>query len=481
MGRLKRRIPPAGARVVVMYGRSLMSLVIAHSLGKRGVEVIGCDDVELTVLSFSRYVTRTFVHEPLDQVRERFLQDLEGHLRKLIPGDGRPYVLMPVFRETEIIAANRERFERFMKVAAPPFDAIAAVHPKDRLRVTAERLGVPIPRTWDLRDSIRNPVVIPPVTRDGTTRPRRKAYRNSVFPSGETRLPDTLNNIVDTITSPALIKPPDDVGGRGIVRCETPAELRREIREYLQRRGELPLLQEYAPGDDYCLTVLFEGGELVASMAYRNLYRYPVESGAGIVRETVDDTPFLDPTRRLLGPLGWHGIAELDFRWSPEGDRPPLLLEVNPRFWAGLFQTVESGLDIPWLLFQLTLEGHVEAPAPIAIGKRTKIPGLWLLSAVRDISGSEARFERVRAAWREARDSIEQRQIREAFRQITASLEGGTGFRETFSTLRGIIREGRRARNDLFFRDDPFIVLGVLFVLASLIRYGKLPPEVKNR
>ncbi len=469
MGRLKRRVPPAGARVVVMYGRSLMSLVIAHSLGKRGVEVIGCDDVELTVLSFSRYVTKTFVHESLEEDRERFLDDLEGHLRKLIPSDGRPYVLMPVFRETEIIAQDRQRFESFIQVAAPPYEAIAAVHPKDCLAATAQRLGISAPRTWDLR--------LPVGVRAGAGM--------------------SVDGVAGACSFPVLIKPPDDVGGRGIVRCESAGELRREVAEYVRRRGELPLVQEFAGGDDYCLTVLFERGELVASMAYRNLYRYPVESGAGIVRETVDDEPFLEPARKLLGPLGWHGIAELDFRWDGNtaggagavaggatdagSGAPPLLLEVNPRFWAGLFQTVESGLDVPWLLYQLTVEGHAEKPSRISIGQRTKIPGLWLLSAVRDISGSEARFERVRRAWREARDSIENRHVREAFRQITSSLEGGTGFREAFSALRGIIREGRRAKNDLFFRDDPFIVLGVLFVLASLIRHGKLPPEVTNR
>ncbi len=454
-----------------MYGRSLMSLVIAHSLGKRGIEVVGCDDVDFTVLSFSRYVTGTFVHAPLHGDRERFLSDLEGQLRKRIPQDGRPYILMPVFRETEIIARNRDRFESFMEVAAPPYDAIAAVHPKDSLHKTAMRLGVPVPRTVNLQDET-----------EGRT------------------LDDAIGRIAGTYRFPLFIKPPDDVGGRGIVQCKGVAELRRALDEYRRRRGSLPLIQEAADGDDYCLTVLFENGTLVASMAYRNLYRYPAESGAGIVRETVDDTPFLDTARRLLGPLGWHGIAELDFRWRPPEPDPaerseeisngpatgrptgePLLLEVNPRFWAGLFQTVESGLDIPWLLYQLTTRGTLEKQFPITLGQRTKIPGLWLISAVRDISSSEARFERVRRAWRESRDILENRQIRDAFRNVTASLEGGTGFREAFTLLRGIIREGRRAKNDVFFRDDPFIVLGVLFVLASLIRYGKLPPEVTNR
>ena len=45
-------------RAIVMYGRSLMALEIAYSLGERGIEVIGCDDVDFTVLSFSRFVKK---------------------------------------------------------------------------------------------------------------------------------------------------------------------------------------------------------------------------------------------------------------------------------------------------------------------------------------------------------------------------------------------------------------------------------------
>ena len=43
--------PQYAGRAIVMYGQSLMALEIAHSLGERGIEVIGCDDVDFTVLS----------------------------------------------------------------------------------------------------------------------------------------------------------------------------------------------------------------------------------------------------------------------------------------------------------------------------------------------------------------------------------------------------------------------------------------------
>jgi predicted ATP-grasp superfamily ATP-dependent carboligase len=449
-------------RVVVTYGRSLMSLVIAHSLGKRGVEVYGCDDVDLTVLSFSRYVVKNFVHAALDADPERFLTDLEQKLRRFRPQDGRPYILMPVFRETEIISKHRDRFESFIQIAAPPYEAIEKVHPKDNLFRTANELGIRIPDTR-----------CPAFDYGRTDKTNRIQNR---LPDG---LPDT---VLSGLSYPVLLKPPDDVGGRGIEKCSSPAELRAAYNRYYERgRQKPPLIQTYLPGEDYCLTVLFEHGRLVAGMAYKNIRRFPAETGAGIVRETVDDTPFLETAGALLGAIGWHGIAELDFRWNGIPDSRPFLIEVNPRFWAGLFQSVESGLDFPWLLFQMTLTGHSPEPERIEIGRRTKIPGLWLLSAVRDVSVSDVRFEKLGKTWSEIRKRIRNKQIRDAFVILTGSLDNGIPVRETFSSLRSIVQEGRSAKNDLFYRDDPFIVLGVLFILASVLRHGVLPPEIRNR
>ncbi|TVR86852.1 MAG: ATP-grasp domain-containing protein [Spirochaetaceae bacterium] len=448
----KPRKPQPKGTVVVMYGRSLMSLVIAHSLGKRGYEVIGCDDVDLTVLSFSRYVKKNFVHAPLDGDREVFLSDLEAKLKRRKPSDGRPYILMPVFRETEIIAQYRERFEQFMQVAAPDFHAISKVHPKDQLVPTAESLGVRIPRTR----------VVP-----GQGQPGEQ--------------PLNIEELTRGMEFPLLIKPADEVGGRGIEKVMNATHLSRSL-EYARKYfpGEL-LLQEFVPGEDYCLAVLFSKGELRASMAYKNIHRFPYESGAGSLRETVDETAFIPSTKRLLGPLGWNGVAELDFRWNGRADSEPYLIEVNPRFWAGLFQSVESGVDFPLLLLSLTLSGDVEPQGRIGLGKRTKIPGLWLLSAVQDVAASDEGFSQLSDVWDDAQSRIQNRELKEAFSVLSGSVESGIGLRALISRLRLIVREGRAAKNDVFYRDDPFIVLGIMFILGSLIRHRSLPPEIRSR
>ena len=112
------------------------------------------------------------------------------------------------------------------------------------------------------------------------------------------------------------------------------------------------------PGDDYCTTFLFDHGQVRASMTYHNLRTYPVKSGTGVLRETVD-APAMERTgAALLGSLGWHGVAEVDFRWDGKSAEP-VLIEVNPRFWGGLTQSVASGWDYPYLLYRLAIDGTV--------------------------------------------------------------------------------------------------------------------------
>src|SRR5512134_3341671 len=105
---------PVG-RVILTYGRSLMALAIARALALRGVEVIGCDDVEATVLSFSKHVEETFTLPPWDKAPEDYLDALEKAVLTYAPRDGRPYVLMPVFREISLITRHRDRFEPTIK------------------------------------------------------------------------------------------------------------------------------------------------------------------------------------------------------------------------------------------------------------------------------------------------------------------------------------------------------------------------------
>ncbi len=427
-------------RVIVTYGRSLIALTIAQSLGSRGVEVIGCDDVGLTVLSFSRYVRSTFVHAPASTDPEKFIDDLEAAIIRYKPEDDRPYVLMPCFQETRLIARHAERLERHITIAAPDFAAVCAVDPKDNLMRTARGLGLRVPDScvgeeWRADDPAR--------------------------PAG----------------FPMMVKPVWGVGGRGVRRVDDAEALESALCES-EAAGETLLIQDFLPGEDYCLTALFNHGVLQTAAAYHNLSQFPRGAGAGVLRETVSETPFLDTARALFGPLGWTGVVEADFRWDGEGE--PWLIEVNPRFWAGLFHSVESGVDFPWLLYEMAVTGHVATPSAPRLGQRTQVAGLYLLSAIQEVADSDEGFAAARAAWASAAQQFQSGRYMEAVRDMARAVAEGPGEVARAATrLRTALMSAKNAPSELFRSEDPLVSLGILFIVASLLRHGRLPPELK--
>ena len=432
------------ARVIITYGRSLMALTAAHSIGKHNIEIIGCDDVDMTVLNFSRHVSDFFVHASYQDDLDQYLDDMEENVRKYKPEDDRPYILMPMFRDAKILAKHRERFKGLIEIAAPDYETINQVNPKDVFAQTCQKLELKIPETH------------------------------------QTKSVEELEDIKDKFEYPVLIKPIDEVGGHGICKASSYEELKKLYEESLNEYGTPPLIQEAIEGEDYCLSTLCDQGEIVAHMAYKNLYQYPRESGAGIMRETIDDTPFLKTAQKLLGGLNWHGIAQIDFRWSGNANDPAYLIEVNPRFWAGLFHSVESGVDFPWLLYELTAHGKVSELAEVEIGKKTKVPGLWAISALQEIAESETNFDRLRDTWEQTWDKNNDTEWREKLRNLGDALKGSVDGKDIIEKIKLMHATGQDAQSELDSEDDPFTSLGFLFVISSLIRHGKLPPELKS-
>lgn len=433
-----RPSPPTG-RVILTYGRSLMALVIARSLAQRGVEVIGCDDVDLTVLSFSKHVRETFTVAPWKTQPERFLDDLQAAILDYAPRDGRPYVLMPVFGEAELIARHRDRFEPTIKVAAPTWKSIDKVHPKDHLARTVEAAGLPAPRTWIIPDRA------------------------------------TLHALAPKLSYPLIVKPSNGVGGRGVSLVET-AQSAVEKVEALGY-GARPLLQEAVTGQDYCVAVLAKNGRLTALMAYRNLTTFPRKAGAGALRETVDAAPFRVATEKVLEATGWNGLAELDFRWSSDSADEPKLIEVNARFWAGIFHSVQTAVDFPWLLYLQTIGAPLDPVGEPNIGGRTKVPGVWLLAAIEEVASSAPRLGAAEEAWKTIRARLGTGGL-SRLRERLGKAGGVMSVGEVISDLRAALAQGRDAPSEFSDDDDPLIGLGALFVLSSLVKHGRLPDEL---
>jgi predicted ATP-grasp superfamily ATP-dependent carboligase len=60
-----------------------------------------------------------------------------------------------------------------------------------------------------------------------------------------------------------------------------------------------------------------------------------------------------------------------EFKVDPRDGRPKLL-EVNPRFWGSLHHAILCGVDFPWLLYRMAVDGDVERVTGYQVGVKSR-------------------------------------------------------------------------------------------------------------
>jgi biotin carboxylase len=288
--------------------------------------------------------------------------------------------------------------------------------------------------------------------------------------------------IASQVELPAFVKLREAASGVGIRKVNTLEELTATYEEFVEhfklKEQDFPIIQQGVPGDDYCVTTLFNHGKMVASMTYRGLRAFPAERGATVMRETVEAPEMERVAAELLGSLGWHGVAELDFRWTGEAEATPYLIEVNPRFFGGLIQSVESGWDYPWLLFQLAVKGSIDPVQDTRADVRTETPVLAFLSTLQEITESEGHMDALNKSWQEVKQEFRTGSKRQSIRKLFHGVKDYLDVKARANKVKRLLEDHKDNIYDVLSRDDPMAALGVLYPLAVLLRHGKVNLEL---
>jgi predicted ATP-grasp superfamily ATP-dependent carboligase len=104
---------------------------------------------------------------------------------------------------------------------------------------------------------------------------------------------------------------------------------------------------------------------------YRRLREYPASGGPSTLRESIRYPALQETAERLLSALGWIGVAMVEFKVDSRDGRPKLL-EVNPRFWGSLHHAIVCGVDFPFLVCRLALDGDVARASEYRVGVRSR-------------------------------------------------------------------------------------------------------------
>jgi hypothetical protein len=171
-------------------------------------------------------------------------------------------------------------------------------------------------------------------------------------------------------------------------------------------------------------------------------------------------------------------VAELDFRWEGTAEAQPHLIEVNPRFFGGLIQSVESGWDYPWLLYRLAVDGHVEPVKDKHADVRTETPVLAFLATLQEIAENERGMAALNDAWGQAKEEFRSGSKRQGVRKLFRGVRDYFDVKARFNKARQLLEEHKDNIYDVLSRDDPAAALGVLYPLAVFLRHGKVNLEL---
>jgi D-aspartate ligase len=341
----------------VVIGGGCQGLGIARSLGRRGIRVCLIDD-EISIARASRFVRDTIRVPNLRT--ERALLDALTVARGRLRLSG--WVLYPT-REENIaaIAANRDILQREFRVPTPELDSIRHAWDKREVYGLAERLSIPVPRTWfpqseeDLAGiDVNDPVVLKPAIKEHffyTT--HAKAWRAN-----------TAAELLAAFRRATEIMPASEV----------------IVQEMIPGGGE----QQYA----YC--AFFRDGRPVGSMTVRRRRQHPSDFGvASTYVETISLEELAEPSCRFLTAIGYYGLVELEYKRDPR-DGVYKLLDVNARTWGYHSLGGPAGVDFPYLLFRDQIGAPVEEararPGVRWIRLATDVP-----NALRDIRAGRLR------------------------------------------------------------------------------------------
>ncbi|MCU7865375.1 MAG: ATP-grasp domain-containing protein [Candidatus Thiodiazotropha sp. (ex Lucinoma borealis)] len=326
--------------VLVTDGNSRASLAITRSLGAYGYNIFVGDKNELSLASSSKYCHQAIKYPDPVLYPEEFLEKLASIVNTydidlLIPVTD--VCVIPI--SESVIVSNLS-----CKIPIPNKDTLHLAANKNELVRFASELGVNVPdsqtiESFDdlesLKISISYPVVIKP-SRSRVLVDGKWKFTSVDYADNKKALLSKLKNI-HSKTYPVMIQ--ERILGPGI-------------------------------GAFYC----YEHGKCITKFSHRRIREKPPSGGVSVLRESIGIDPIVDEhSQILLDRLKWHGVAMVEYKYD-EKRNIPYLMEINGRFWGSLQLAIDSGVDFPKHLADISSGKQKPINEEYKIGVKTR----WL-------------------------------------------------------------------------------------------------------
>lgn len=290
--------------VIVLGIDSPIGLTVVRELGAAGIEVHGIAHSRRGLGLWSRHLHRGYVRaaEP---------DGLVPQLLDIARTSGAS-LLMTVSMSDALALRDAADAGRLpgLRPLLPDKAKLALVNDKAATCAVAERLGIPVPRSWEPRDAQE---AVPA----GLPFPVILKWRDP-----ETALPILERLGIELLKSE-------------FARDE--AELRSALGRY-RTAGIFPLVQSFCPGTGLGQMFLMQDGRALMRFQHRRLHEWPPEGGVSTLCASLPadaHAELMERSETLLREIGWEGAAMVEYRHD-EATGATALMEINGRFWGSL-------------------------------------------------------------------------------------------------------------------------------------------------
>ncbi|MGN6249025.1 MAG: ATP-grasp domain-containing protein [Ginsengibacter sp.] len=292
--------------VLIPDGESVFAIKVLKCLSKEmGVKVFVLSNNPSAAVAFSRFTKKIFTYT------EKNDSDRLNAITAAIAKTNADVVLPVDVKTIRLLSANIEKIKNMCSVAS--LAVIDSIDIADDKWLTFEWLkknNITTPETLLLQDT------------------------------------DNLQEKAKNLHFPVLVKPRKGSGGMGIEKFDNKNLLFKFWNDYASKNSAI--IQSFIRGFDIDCSFLCHEGEILAyTIQKRFVYsEKPVAGELGI--DFIYHEQTVDVVKEFARKLDWSGIGHIDLRFD-EDDGKVKIIEINPRYWATVPESLFAGVNFPYI------------------------------------------------------------------------------------------------------------------------------------
>lgn len=296
------------------------SLAVVRALSTAGIKVGLGERTWMNSAFFSRHADYRYIYPSLEKNPDIFL----NWLVSFVKSNKFDVLITPEEGTSLFIAQHFSEISPYIRIPLASYEILKFVRDKSKLLEHAIKIGIPCPKMFLCH------------------------------------VPEDAKRQVNELSFPVVLKPAISSGGQGIRYVFDKSTLSADA-QIISNGYDSFLMQEYIPGTEYYgLSVIFnQRNQMRSAFVHKKIRQLPITGGASTYAVSVKYPKLVEIAEALLTSINWYGAANIEFKID-QNDNIPKLMEINPRLWGSLQLAIASGINIPYLLYQLALEGDIK-------------------------------------------------------------------------------------------------------------------------